>query len=257
MAQKTNYANEVELKSLLIRAKNRALDIGSTKWNSRINQLVATFIKTDSGKQTSRMLSFRKALKKHIVWACERTRSGEDELNRLCCIVDLMIDRILTKPQFSGYTYTDEFHSDAQYKIFRYITNFDHRKISKISGDYVNAFAYVTQIIHNSIIYVISTNKKHQERIRREYTRQQIAFAVNNPDIRISLTRDAEPQYQPEKIQITKYYYNKDDFLDNFEDYISNVDFTKVSKVTVIVPKGCSISNFTSLDVEFREHTEI
>ena len=71
-SQKTNYVNEIELKALLIRAKNRANKLGTTKWNSRIKQAVDLYIKTDKLRQTSRVLQFRKALKDHIIWGCER-----------------------------------------------------------------------------------------------------------------------------------------------------------------------------------------
>lgn len=252
-ARKTNYANEVELKSLLIRAKNKALGLGDGTWNRRINELVGTYIKTDTWRLTARVQRFRKAVKNHIVWACEKTCAGDSELNRLSAIVDLMVDRILTKPQFSGYTYVDEFHSDVQFKIFRYITNFDHRKISKISGDYVNAFAYVTQIIHNSIIYVISTNKKNQERIKAEYHKQQIAFAADNPGIKPVLMADPERKVEPGLLTVTKYYYNKNDFLDHFEQDLELIDFSKVSEMTVWVPHGCDVSNFTDYNVIFKE----
>ena len=75
-----------------------------------------------------------------------------------------MIKHILTKPQFSNYTFKDEFNSDATYKVVRYIYNFDHTKISKVTGKSVNAFSYVTQIIHNSIIFVINEMKKQLNR---------------------------------------------------------------------------------------------
>ena len=76
-AQKTNYVNEVELKSLLIRAKNRANNVGTTEWNDRIKELVDLYIKTDKLRQTSRVLQFRKALKDHIIWGCERRQRDE------------------------------------------------------------------------------------------------------------------------------------------------------------------------------------
>lgn len=253
MARKANYASEMELKSLLIRAKNSALGMQDLSWNRRINELVTLFIASESWRQQARVLKFRKNLRAHIVWACERCAAGEPELTRLCNIVDLMIDRILTKPQFSGYTYTDEFHSDAQFKIFRYITNFDHKKISRISGDFVNAFAYVTQIIHNSIIYVISTNKKHRERIKTEYLRQQIAFSVDNPGFRVPLKRDAPVAFEVSKMNVTKYYRTKANFVDNFETDLERVDFDKVDKLIVYVPRGCDVSNFTNYDITFKE----
>lgn len=252
-AQKTNYVNEVELKSLLIRAKNRVNNVGTTEWNDRIKELVDLYIKTDKLRQTSRVLQFRKALKDHIIWGCERSTAGDREMNRLSSIIDIMVDRILTKPQFSGYTYVDEFHSDVQFKVFKYIDNFDHRKISKRSGDYVNAFAYITQIIHNSIIYVISTNKKAQDRIKQEYRSQQIQFAIENPGIKPLLVHESETMPEAEPVKMTRYYYNKNTFFNDFKADLERLDFSKISELTVYVPKGCKIEDFTDYNVHFKE----
>ena len=86
-----------------------------------------------------------------------------------------MINRIMTKPQFSGYTYKDDFTSDAVFKILKYLDNFDHTLISKTSGQHVNAFAYITQIIHNSIMYIINTKKAEQDFIKSQILYQRIA----------------------------------------------------------------------------------
>ena len=75
-----------------------------------------------------------------------------------------MIKHILTKPNFSGYTYTTDFYSDAIYKVLTYLHNFDHTLISKRTNIRVNAFAYISQIIHNSIVFIIK--KKQNERIK-------------------------------------------------------------------------------------------
>ena len=79
-----------------------------------------------------------------------------------------MIKKILTKPQFSGYTYRDDFYSDAIHKILKYLHNFDHTLISDISGTEVNAFAYISQIIHNSVLYIINTKNKELNEIKKQ-----------------------------------------------------------------------------------------
>jgi hypothetical protein len=71
-----------------------------------------------------------------------------------------MVKNILKKPQFSGYTYKDDFYSDAVYKILKYLGNFNHLLISEITGTNVNAFAYISQIIHNSVLFIINKKKK-------------------------------------------------------------------------------------------------
>jgi hypothetical protein len=78
-----------------------------------------------------------------------------------------MIKNILKKPNFSGYTYVDDFYSDAVSKIIKYMHNFNYDLISAKTGIQANAFAYISQIIHNSIVYIIIEKKKEQESIKK------------------------------------------------------------------------------------------
>ncbi|QPX63001.1 putative sigma factor for late transcription [Campylobacter phage F336] len=83
----------------------------------------------------------------------------------------LLIKHILTMPKFSGYTYKDDFYSNATEKLMLYvIPNFDANKVSKISKEPVKAFAYCTQIIVNSILQVINERKAEQELLKNYYT---------------------------------------------------------------------------------------
>lgn len=254
MKKKNNYANETELKSLLIRAKNKALDVGDTKWSTRLNNWIALFVTTDSWSQTTRCIRFRKSLARHIVWLSERTIATEQDVTRLCTIINLMIDRILLKPQFAHYTYIDEFYSDAYYKIFKYITNFNHRKISEISGSYVNAFAYITQIINNSIIYVITANKKYQDRIKLEYNDQLVKFANDNTSIKLHSFRKDSDGFECTKGNVTRYYYNTDEFINSFADYLQTTDFNQVASLVVYIPEECLAytADFKHPNVEFK-----
>ena len=71
-----------------------------------------------------------------------------------------MIKNILKKPNFSGYTWKEDFYSDATYRVLKYLHNFNHTKTSEKTGQSVNAFSYISQIIHNSIVYIINTNNQ-------------------------------------------------------------------------------------------------
>ena len=44
--------------------------------------------------------------------------------------------------------------------------NFNHNLISKITGQSVNAFSYISQYVHNSILFIINTQKTESEAIQ-------------------------------------------------------------------------------------------
>jgi hypothetical protein len=76
-------------------------------------------------------------------------------------IVILINDNLLKKPCFRNYSenWTEDFKSNAIYKIFKYINNFDPEKISKITGKKISSFAYLTQITYMAFIEVINKRK--------------------------------------------------------------------------------------------------
>ena len=172
---KHNYTSEMELKSLLIRVKNKNFnkEIIETKYNNRINKYIVIFNILNDKKYkdtttTTRKNELKRKIKSRIIKLSEMTAVDNKSYNRFGEIILLMIKKILTKPQFSGYTYKDDFYSDAIHKILKYLHNFDHTLISEISGTEVNAFAYISQIIHNSIIYIINTKNKELNDIKKQ-----------------------------------------------------------------------------------------
>lgn len=178
-----NYTSNLEVTSLLIRIKNmrlmqESLDDPeydtSVPTNSRINKYIHwhTLISDKSYPQNPEKSSKRckvlDLLKYKVITLSEQSAADQASYDRFGSIVLLMIKKILTKSQFSGYTYKDDFYSDATYKILKYLGNFDHKMISKRSGEPVNAFAYLTQIIHNSILFIINAKKKDQENVQKQ-----------------------------------------------------------------------------------------
>lgn len=178
-----NYTSNLELTSLLIRIQNMRIlneSLYEPKFdnselaNKRINKYIFwhTCISDKSyhndpemNTKKRRLLDF---LKSKVIVMSESVSADQSSYDRFGSIVLLMIKKILTKSQFSGYTYKDEFYSDATYKILKYLGNFNHKMISKRSGEPVNAFAYLTQIIHNSILFVINVKKKDQENVQKQ-----------------------------------------------------------------------------------------
>lgn len=149
-----NYTSETELKSLVIREKNKKNNVGTTELNSKINEMIKEYKKSND-----------KSLRDEIIELSENTQIDEISHERFGEIIILMIKKILSKPNFSGYSWRDEFYSDGSYRTLKYIHNFDHKKTSKINNQSVSAFAYISQILHNSIIAIINQKNKETQEI--------------------------------------------------------------------------------------------
>lgn len=172
------YVDELELKSLILRAKSahivhNTMFTGRTvvsyscediKMNKHINVSVTRFIKIKKTKtccDNHKKVALLKTLKCKIIRDSVSTPIDKKSFERLGDIIRIMAEKILTKSNFSGYSYHDEFVSDSVYKVLKYLDNFDHTIISKITGQPVNAFSYISQIIHNAVIFVI--NKRNRD----------------------------------------------------------------------------------------------
>jgi hypothetical protein len=193
---KHNYTSELELKSLLIRIKNKRNGLDNEKDNKKINKYIKwhTAVNTKKYEFPSKRNLTKAKLKDKIVSLSVETSTDQKSFERFGEIILLMIKNILKKPQFSGYTYRDDFYSDAVYKILKYLHNFDHRMISERTGQAVNAFAYISQIIHNSIIAIINTKKKEQDNIKK-----QISMEHLNHEFQISPTDYSQLKLWDEK----------------------------------------------------------
>ena len=165
--QTHNYTSELELKSLLIRIKNDRYALGKYDLNDRINARIK--LHTELGElnlgldYSPERNVLRRRIYQNIIKLSEQTRVDYDSYERFGEIILLMIQKILTRPNFSGYSYRHDFYSDAVYKVIKYLHNFDHNLISARSGLPVNAFAYISQYIHNSVIYIIGKHKKEND----------------------------------------------------------------------------------------------
>jgi len=205
---KHHYTNELELKSLLIRINNR--DKNTPNTNVELNARIKKYLKWYSAlhKRKYKYPAKSNATKEHItqkiIKMSTKTQIDNDGYEDFGEIVLLMIKNILKMPNFSGYTFKDEFYSDAVYKILRYMHNFDHTMISKRTNTPVNAFAYISQIIHNSVIYVIMKHKKEQEKTRTYVTQEQTINAANTSEM--GWGNAVEPCTGHGKVKITKIF---------------------------------------------------
>lgn len=175
---KHNYTSELELKSLLIRIKNERGEVRfSGADNVKINKYIRRHIVINDLKNCDpiKKKRIKAKLKDTIVHLSENTEVDPLSFERFGDIILLMIQKILTKPQFSGYTYKDDFYSDSVYKILKYLDNYNHKLISTITGLPVNAFAYISQIIHNSIVFIIKKKKKENDDYKRYLSTEYIS----------------------------------------------------------------------------------
>src|SRR5574344_1508941 len=219
-AKSNIYVNELLLKSLIIRVNNKKNNNGDSVHNSRINELISTFLNLiqksyKDQKITSKKTRLKEHLKRRIIELSEKTQADEVTYNEFAKCILLMIKKILTKPQFSGYSFKDDFYSDASYKILKYIHNFDHTKKSTITGLPVNAFSYVSQIIHNSVIYIINEHKKYNSRLHDQYENYRTIINISNKTRFNEGTAD-----EPDKCFRTVYLST----LDNVKSEIERID---------------------------------
>jgi hypothetical protein len=181
--QKHDYTTEIELKSLIIRLNNwnkikiltpgvHKLIFADSQRNKKINKYLLLHTKITNTQDIfekeykQKLISLKKKLKERIVKLSVQTPIDKDSYETFGGILILMIKNILKKPNFSGYSYKDEFYSDAIHKVLKYLHNFNHLLISERTGVEVNAFAYISQVIHNSVIYIIKQKAKEQENIK-------------------------------------------------------------------------------------------
>lgn len=182
--QTHNYTSSLELSSLLIRIKNTRIEgsfVNSVEHNQAINKAIKLHSLMNSKKYKNpdharARTVLRNKLRDKITNDSELVLIDEGSYERFGEVILLMIKRILTKPQFSGYTYKDDFYSDAVYKIIKYLHNYNHRLISERTNQPVNAFAYISQYIHNSVLYIINRKKVENDNLRELVRTRNQAF---------------------------------------------------------------------------------
>lgn len=224
-----DYTNEVELKSLSMRERNKHNSIGTTDANAEINNLILEYVKTKDLKVKDKILELSKI-----------TQIDKDSHERFGEIVLLMIKRILTKPNYSGYSWTDEFYSTACYRVFKYIHNFDADKKSERTGNSVSAFSYITQIITMSILEVINKNNKTQKELDRYAEIHDSEFGLNPQ------TKN-ESTYMPEVSSDLEYIVDYE--FDSLKTEIIKILNESEGNIKVYYPKDYNLS--------FDEYAEI
>jgi len=88
-------------------------------------------------------------------------------------MIIMMTDKIVTRPQFSNYTFKDEMKSLSIQYILKYTHSFDPYKQSQITNQYVSAFAYISTIIFNACIATINKFNKEQAKAKEDFLERQ------------------------------------------------------------------------------------
>jgi hypothetical protein len=142
-----HYVKEEELREEIVKCqksmKMQNIDI-------EINELKSSPITSEIAEQIAEL----KAKKQSILDAgftekYSKTRFGEMVLQ--------IVQRRATSSKFSGYTYRDEFLSNAIEKILSYaLNNFDDQYINPKTGQGSKAFSYVTEIASRAFVAIIN-----------------------------------------------------------------------------------------------------
>jgi len=85
----------------------------------------------------------------------------------------IIINNILTRPNFSRYSYKNEMKSLAIEHILKYTWRFAPYKQSKISGQYVSAFTYISTISFNAFVATINSQNKEAKKSKEEFLETQ------------------------------------------------------------------------------------
>lgn len=85
----------------------------------------------------------------------------------------MLINNILKRPNFSGYSYKNEMKSLAIEHILKYTWRFAPYKQSKISGQYVSAFTYISTICFNAFVATINNQNKEIKKSKADFMETQ------------------------------------------------------------------------------------
>lgn len=129
-------------------------------------------------------------------------------------MVLLIINNLMKKHCFSGYTenWTEDFKSNAIYKIFRYIHNFDSERISEVTGKKVSSFAYLTQITYMAFLEVINKRKAENELMfKTMIPLQDVKLDYYTQDKTVNTSEMEHKEQQTEEDSITRLVIGNDE----------------------------------------------
>lgn len=265
MAKKSkhNYTDELELKSLLIRIKNTHIhdntvntsqtivhnDKETVLANAKISELIKEYVicknlksneKDEDGFSINRKNQLN--LKSKVIELSEKTLIDRKSYERFGHVILLMIKNILTSSNYNGYTWKDDFTSLANYNILKYLDNFDHKLISSISGQPVNAFAYLTQIITNAFKFVINAKNREINFIQEQVQYERIRRGLPITECFVESYENDNVPAKEEKTEllISQNQEYIDELINTHKDslkksnFILNIKHTKINDIDLL-----------------------
>ena len=141
---------------------------------SRIEELCNEFIELESltsGGEKGYQSTKRK-VRDEIRDLSSMTYTDRDT-NMFGQMITTITQKIVTRPQFSGYTIKDEMQSLAIQHILLYSHGFDPYRQSEITGQFISAFAYISTIVFNACIATINKFNKEQLKAKEDFLEHQ------------------------------------------------------------------------------------
>lgn len=120
----------------------------------------------------------------------------------------MIATRVVSKPNFTNYTFREDMVSDAIENCILYMHNFDPKKSQ-------NPFAYFTQIIHFAFIRRIEREKKHS------YIKYK--YAIHRAQQKDDYVIDGDTSFDITKDSAWASYENVHDFIRNYEEKLTRV----------------------------------
>ncbi len=131
-----------------------------------------TNLEKQSESGTKGLQKDKKIIRDQIRELSSKTYSNIDE-NVFGSMVLTIVNKISSLPQFSNYTFIDEMRSLAIQHILLYSYKFDPFRQSKLTEQYVSAFAYISTICFNAFIATINKFNKEQTKAKEQFLEKQ------------------------------------------------------------------------------------
>jgi len=174
-----NYMSEPTLNSELILRNNRLKleanpDLFNTDSLDELIELRKKYEKLDQD-DSSGLQKIKRDIRNRIRDISTTTYVYRDD-NIFGGMIMQLINNIATRPNFSGYSYLNDMKSLATEHILKYTWKFDSYRQSKISGQYISAFTYISTIVFNAFVATIKKQNKEAEKIKKDFLETQKLF---------------------------------------------------------------------------------
>jgi hypothetical protein len=152
-------------------------------------------------------------IKEKIKELSKETYVYRDE-NIFGTMISIMADKILTKPQFSNYTFKEDMKGLGIEYVLRYIYRFDPDKTSDRTNKPVSSFAFISTILFSGILQTINKFKKDQEKLKKEIEERRSYQKKTDEEINKSRVYDKDYEnidFKEIKIELKDLYKHTSD----------------------------------------------